>query len=168
AGIAPAMIAGGASGHLPATMLTGAFAVIAALAALRMLWPARTEPSGKVHPGKAGAAGAGLGAVTGFLGVGGGFLAVPALVSVLGLTMRRAVGTSLLVITINSLAALGARAGTGTQLDWAVVAPFTAAAILGAWDGKRLSRRFNGKTLQRIFAYVLLAVAGFMLVDVLV
>ncbi|MGW3208305.1 sulfite exporter TauE/SafE family protein [Streptomyces sp. NPDC001135] len=166
AGIGPAMVAGAVSGHLPATMLTGAFAVIAALAALRMLRPARTEPSGKVHPAKAGSVGAGLGTVTGFLGVGGGFLAVPALVSVLGLTMRRAVGTSLLVITINSLAALVARAGTGGRLDWSVVAPFTAAAILGAWDGKRLSRRIEGTTLQRIFAHVLLAVAAFMLVDV--
>ncbi|MER6982570.1 sulfite exporter TauE/SafE family protein [Streptomyces carpinensis] len=168
AGIVPAVIAGAASGHLPETLLTGAFAVIAGLAALRMLRPARTEPSGQAQPGKAGAAGAGLGAVTGFLGVGGGFLAVPTLVSVLGLTMRRAVGTSLLVITINSLAALGARAGTGVRLDWAVVAPFTAAAILGAWDGKRLSHRIKGRTLQRIFAYVLLAVAAYMLVDVLI
>lgn len=168
AGIVPAMIAGAVSSHLPATVLTGAFAVIAGLAALRMLRPTRTEPSDKVHPGKAGAAGAGLGAVTGFLGVGGGFLAVPALVSVLGLTMRRAVGTSLLVITVNSLAALAARAGSGVHLDWAVIAPFTAAAILGAWDGKRLSRGLNGTTLQRLFAYVLLAVATFMLVDVLV
>ncbi|MEV7689524.1 sulfite exporter TauE/SafE family protein [Streptomyces bungoensis] len=167
AGIVPAMLAGAASGHLPQTLLTVAFAVIAALAALRMLRPARTPPSGTVHTGKAGAAGAGLGAVTGFLGVGGGFLAVPALVSVLGLAMRAAVGTSLLVITINSLAALGARAGTGMRLDWAVVAPFTAAAILGAWDGKRLAKKIKGRTLQRLFAYVLLAVAAFMLVDVL-
>ncbi|MFI1164640.1 sulfite exporter TauE/SafE family protein [Streptomyces sp. NPDC020801] len=167
AGIVPAMIAGAVAGHLPESMLTVAFAVIAALAALRMLRPQRTEPSGRVNPGKAGAAGAGLGAVTGFLGVGGGFLAVPALVSVLSLPMRRAVGTSLLVITINSLAALTARAGTGTHLNWAVIAPFTAAAVLGAWDGKRLSKKIKGKTLQRIFAYVLLAVATFMLVDVL-
>ncbi|GGN33924.1 sulfite exporter TauE/SafE family protein [Streptomyces fuscichromogenes] len=168
AGIVPAMIAGMISSHLPEMVLTSAFAVIAALAALRMLRPARTEPSGQVRLGRAGVAGAGLGAVTGFLGVGGGFLAVPALVSVLGLTMRRAVGTSLLVITINSLAALAARTGSGTHLDWAVIAPFTGAAILGAWDGKRLAHRINGGTLQRIFAYVLLAVAAFMLVDVLV
>ncbi|WP_181808876.1 sulfite exporter TauE/SafE family protein, partial [Streptomyces shenzhenensis] len=100
-----------------------------------------------------------------FLGVGGGFLAVPALVSVLRLPMRRAVGTSLLVITINSLAALAARAGTGMHLDWAVIAPFTGAAILGAWDGKRLSKKLKGGTLQRVFAYVLLAVAAFMLID---
>ncbi|WP_406164784.1 sulfite exporter TauE/SafE family protein [Streptomyces sp. NBC_00996] len=167
AGIVPAMIAGAAAGHLPQTLLTVAFAVIAALAALRMLRPTRTQSSGEVHAGKAGAAGAGLGAVTGFLGVGGGFLAVPALVSVLSLPMRRAVGTSLLVITVNSLAALGARAGTGMRLDWPVIAPFTAAAILGAWDGKRLSKKIKGNTLQRLFAYVLFAVAAFMLVDVL-
>uniref|UniRef100_UPI00292EB9D0 sulfite exporter TauE/SafE family protein n=1 Tax=Streptomyces sp. MK7 TaxID=3067635 RepID=UPI00292EB9D0 len=127
----------------------------------------RTEPSGRVRPGKAGAAGAGLGAVTGFLGVGGGFLAVPALVGVLGLTMRRAVGTSLLVITVNSLAALAARSGTGTHLHWGVVAPFTAAAILGVWDGKRLAKRIRGRALQSVFAYVLFAVAAFMLTDAL-
>ncbi|MFE2078289.1 sulfite exporter TauE/SafE family protein [Streptomyces misionensis] len=167
AGVLPAMLAGVAAGHLPQAVLTIAFSVIAALAAVRMLRPARTGPTGPVSAGRAGAAGAGLGAVTGFLGVGGGFLAVPALVGVVKLPMRRAVGTSLLVITINSLAALGARAGTGTHLDWAVIAPFTAAAVLGAWDGKRLSHKLKGGTLQRVFAYVLLAVAVFMLVDAL-
>ncbi|MGW4276340.1 sulfite exporter TauE/SafE family protein [Streptomyces seoulensis] len=168
AGIVPAVLAGAASNHLPQTALTCAFAVIAALAALRMLRPAPTGNTGTVHSARAGAAGAGLGAVTGFLGVGGGFLAVPALVGVLNLPMRRAVGTSLLVITVNSLAALGARAGTGTRLDWAVVAPFTATAVLGAWDGKRLSKRLKGHTLQRLFACVLLAVAALMLTDALV
>ncbi|CAL2067800.1 MULTISPECIES: sulfite exporter TauE/SafE family protein [Streptomyces] len=170
AGIVPAMAAGAVAGHLPQALLTIAFSVIAALAALRMLRPARTAPDSgaRIDPIRAGAVGAGLGAVTGFLGVGGGFLAVPALVGVLRLPMRRAVGTSLLVITINSLAALGARAGTGTHLDWAVVAPFTAAAMLGAWDGKRLARKVRGGTLQRVFAWVLLAVAVFMFADVLV
>ncbi|MFC9729832.1 sulfite exporter TauE/SafE family protein [Streptomyces roseolus] len=165
AGIVPAMFAGMAAGRLPQAGLTVAFAAVAGLAALRMLRPARTPAVGEVRPAKAGAAGAGLGAVTGLLGVGGGFLAVPALVRVLNLPMRRAVGTSLLVITVNSLAALGARAGAGTHLDWTVIAPFTAAAILGVWDGKRHARRLTGDALQRVFAYVLLAVAAFMLVD---
>ncbi|MEU3148004.1 MULTISPECIES: sulfite exporter TauE/SafE family protein [unclassified Streptomyces] len=167
AGIVPAVIAGAAAGHLPQTVLTVSFAVIAALAALRMLRPTHAGTSGRVRPGRAGAAGAGLGTVTGFLGVGGGFLAVPALVGVLNLPMRRAVGTSLLVIMINSLAALGARAGTGMHLDWTVIAPFTAAAVLGAWDGKRLSAKVRGRTLQRLFAHLLLAVAALMLVDAL-
>lgn len=118
-----------------------------------------------VHPARASAAGAGLGVVTGVLGVGGGFLAVPALVGVLGLRMRAAVGTSLLVITVNSVAALALRAGTAQGLDWSRIAPFAGAALLGAWDGRRLSARFSGPGLQRAFGWVLLGVAGLMLLD---
>ncbi|MEU6549091.1 sulfite exporter TauE/SafE family protein [Streptomyces sp. NPDC046915] len=166
AGIVPAMLGGAAAGRLPNTVLTGAFAVVAAVAAIRML---RRRPAPESHrpvrPGRAAAAGAGLGAVTGVLGVGGGFLAVPALVGVVGLRMRAAVGTSLLVITVNSLAALALRAGTADGLDWAVIGPFAGAAILGAWDGKCLASKVSGPALQRIFALVLLAVAAFMLID---
>ncbi|MFI8195355.1 sulfite exporter TauE/SafE family protein [Streptomyces sp. NPDC085942] len=168
AGIAPAFLAGAVAGRLSAAVLTAAFAAVAALAAVRMLRPSASEPPGRVRPGKAAGAGAGLGAVTGFLGVGGGFLAVPALVSVLGLRMRQAVGTSLLVITVNSLAALTARTGAGGGLPWEIIGPFTGAAILGAWDGKRLAAKISGTTLQKAFAGVLLAVATFMLVDVVV
>ncbi|MFE0641664.1 sulfite exporter TauE/SafE family protein [Streptomyces sp. NPDC058877] len=167
AGVLPAFLAGAASGQIPAAVLTTAFAVIAALAALRMLRPAASEPPERVRPAKAAGVGAGLGTVTGFLGVGGGFLAVPALVGVLGLRMKQAVGTSLLVITVNSLAALTARTGTGGDLRWEVIAPFTGAAILGAWDGKRLATKISAGSLQRIFAFVLLGVAAFMLVDVI-
>ncbi|CAG7607042.1 sulfite exporter TauE/SafE family protein [Actinacidiphila bryophytorum] len=168
AGVIPAFLAGAATAHLPQAALTAAFAVLAAAAAVRMLRPAAPVAPQGVRPAKAAAAGAGLGAVTGFLGVGGGFLAVPALVSVLGLRMRTAVGTSLLVISVNSLAALAARSGTGGDLRWEVIAPFTAAAVLAAWDGKRLATKVSGGALQRIFAFVLLGVAAFMLADVLV
>jgi uncharacterized protein len=168
AGIGPAMLGAALAARIPAAVLTSAFAVVAGLAAVRML---RARPAAEgavtVRPGRAAAAGAGLGAVTGILGVGGGFLAVPALVGVLGMQMRNAVGTSLLVITVNSLAALSMRAGTVEGLDWAVVGPFIGAAILGAWDGKRLSAKVSGPTLQRIFALVLLAVGVFMLIDAL-
>ncbi|MEU9865459.1 sulfite exporter TauE/SafE family protein [Streptomyces sp. NPDC047971] len=168
AGIPPAIAAAALSTRVPEAVLTAAFAVIAALAALAMFKPRSAERQPRpVRPAHAAGAGAGLGAVTGFLGVGGGFLAVPALVTVLGLRMRTAVGTSLLAITVNSLAALTARAGTHTPLHWAVIAPFTGAAILGAWDGKRLAARVSGPALQRTFATVLLAVAALMLADVL-
>jgi uncharacterized membrane protein YfcA len=147
-------------------VLTAAFALVALAAAVRMLRPRPGEADAvrAVRPGRAAAAGVGLGAVTGILGVGGGFLAVPALVSVLGLRMRAAVGTSLLVITVNALAALALRAGTADGLDWTVVGPFAGAAILGAWDGRRLAAKVQGQALQRIFAFVLLGVAGFMLI----
>ncbi|MEU8862363.1 sulfite exporter TauE/SafE family protein [Streptomyces umbrinus] len=166
AGIGPALLGGAVAGRLPDAALTGAFAVVAAVAAIRML-RSRTKPDDArpVRSGRAAAAGGGLGAVTGVLGVGGGFLAVPALVGVLGLRMREAVGTSLLVITVNSLAALVMRAGTADGLDWAVIAPFAGAAILGAWDGRRLAAKVSGPTLQRVFALVLLAVAALMLID---
>ncbi|MEW2497987.1 sulfite exporter TauE/SafE family protein [Streptomyces nodosus] len=165
AGIGPALLGGAVAGRLPQAVLTTAFAVTAGLAALRMLRPRPDEASGPVRPLRAAGAGAGLGALTGVLGVGGGFLAVPALVGVVRLAMREAVGTSLLVITVNSLAALMMRTGTADGLDWAVIAPFAGAAILGAWDGRRLAAKVSGPALRRIFALVLLGVATFMLID---
>ncbi|GGS09128.1 UPF0721 transmembrane protein [Streptomyces aureoverticillatus] len=176
AGIPPAAAAGAVAGRLPQAALTAAFAAVAALAGARMLRPGRTDAedaggagaAGAVRPGRAAGAGAGLGALTGLLGVGGGFLVVPALITVLAFEMRAATGTSLLVIAANSLAALATRGSTTTGLDWGVIAPFTGAAILGAWDGKRLASRLSGPRLRRAFAVVLLAVAAGMLVDVLV
>ncbi|MBB1246180.1 sulfite exporter TauE/SafE family protein [Streptomyces durbertensis] len=167
AGVAPAYVAGAAAGAVPAAALTAAFALVAAAAAVRMLRPARSAPAERAKPLQAAGVGAGLGAVTGFLGVGGGFLAVPALVGVLGVRMRQAIGTSLLVITVNALVALTARAGAGTGVDWAVVAPFTAASVLASWDGRRLAAKVSAATLRRVFAGVLLAVAAFMLAGTL-
>ncbi|MFE5812569.1 sulfite exporter TauE/SafE family protein [Streptomyces sp. NPDC056479] len=170
AGLIPAAVGGAVSGWLSPGLLTGTFAVIAAIAALRMLRPSASvrHEDVPVRSWQVVRAGAGLGAVTGVLGVGGGFLAVPALVNVVGLRMRSAVGTSLLVITVNSLVALAARAGTQAPVDWAAVAPFAAAAVLGAWDGKRLAGKVSGDRLRQIFAYALLAVALLMLADAVV
>ncbi|MFD3927313.1 sulfite exporter TauE/SafE family protein [Streptomyces sp. NPDC058614] len=167
AGIVPAAMAGAAATRLPQSLLTTAFAGVAALAAIKMLGAAPSATARRqVRPVKAAGTGAGLGALTGLLGVGGGFLAVPALVTVLAFEMQAAIGTSLLVITTNSLASLMTRSGGAAGIDWAVMAPFTGAAILGAWDGKRLAAKVSGPRLQRLFGAVLLAVAAFMLIDV--
>ncbi|GGR83778.1 UPF0721 transmembrane protein [Streptomyces humidus] len=170
AGLLPAAAAGAASARLPQPVLTTAFAAVAALAAVRMLRPRQvvTAPAaGATRPARAAGTGAGLGALTGLLGVGGGFLAVPALVTVLAFEMQAAVGTSLLVISANSLASLTTRGATAVGIDWAVIGPFIGAAVLGAWDGKRLAAKVTGRLLQRTFAFVLLAVAAFMLADAL-
>ncbi|MDH6223179.1 sulfite exporter TauE/SafE family protein [Streptomyces sp. MJP52] len=166
AGILPAALAGAAAARLPQTVLTLAFSAVAAFAAFKMLRPSSPAGDGAVRPARAAGTGAGLGALTGLLGVGGGFLAVPALVTVLAFEMQAAVGTSLLVITVNSLASLATRSGAAVSLDWAVIGPFIATAVLGARDGKRLASKVSGPRLQRVFAVVLLAVAAFMLVDV--
>ncbi|GAB7105589.1 sulfite exporter TauE/SafE family protein [Streptomyces phaeofaciens JCM 4814] len=160
AGVIPAAVAGALSARIPETVLTLMFAALAALAAVRMLRRRTPRPGGRVSGVRALGAGAGLGAVTGFLGVGGGFLAVPALVAVLAVPMDAAVGTSLLVIVANALVALGARAYTAVELDWALILPFLATAVLGAWDGRRLAAKVSAGTLQRVFGAVLLAVAA--------
>ncbi|WOI60844.1 sulfite exporter TauE/SafE family protein [Streptomyces fradiae] len=169
AGLLPAAAAGAAASRLPQPVLTAAFAVVAGVAAAGMLRPARAEGerTAAVRPARAAGAGAGLGALTGLLGVGGGFLAVPALVTVVSLEMRAAVGTSLLVISANSVAALAVRGAATTGVEWAVVGPFVAAAVLGARDGRRLADKVSGAVLRRVFAFALLAVAAFMLADAL-
>jgi len=107
-------------------------------------------------------AGAGtiVGFTTGFFGVGGGFVVVPALVLALGFQMRDAVGTSLLVIGINTIAALAARAGSIT-IDWPVVVPLTLAAMGGSLVGNRIASRAPARILTRSFAALLVVLAGY-------
>ncbi|WP_121713052.1 sulfite exporter TauE/SafE family protein [Streptomyces sp. E5N91] len=159
AGVLPAAGAGALSSRVPATVLTLLFAALAALAGLHMLGRRAPRENGAVSGARAAGAGAGLGAVTGFLGVGGGFLAVPALVTVLAVPMSAAVGTSLLVVGANALVALAARAYSSAHLDLTLLLPFLAAAVLGAWDGRRLAAKVSAGTLRRVFGAVLLAVA---------
>ncbi|MGQ0572835.1 MAG: sulfite exporter TauE/SafE family protein [Pseudonocardia sp.] len=105
------------------------------------------------------ASGAAVGFLTGFLGVGGGFLVVPALVLLLGVPMRWAIGTSLLVIAVNAVAATVARLGAPAP-DWTLVVPFTAAAVAGTLIGARISARLSGRTLTRAFAVLLIIVGA--------
>jgi uncharacterized protein len=100
-----------------------------------------------------------LGLLTGFFGVGGGFAVVPALVLALGFSMPVAVGTSLLVITVNSATALASRAGHGIGVDWTVIGVFTAAAVVGSLLGGRVASRVRPELLSRAFTVLLVAVA---------
>jgi uncharacterized membrane protein YfcA len=104
-----------------------------------------------------------VGLLTGFFGVGGGFVIVPALVLALGFDMPAAVGTSLLVIAINSAAAFAARADGGLHLDWSLIAVFTGAAIVGTLAGKRIADRVSGRGLTIAFAVLLVALAAYVL-----
>ncbi|MFF3545110.1 TSUP family transporter [Streptomyces platensis] len=99
-----------------------------------------------------------VGLLTGFFGVGGGFVVVPALTLVLGLEMPVAIGTSLLVILINSLTALATRAGTGA-LDWPLLAGFAACAALGSHLGNRLTTRLRPQVLATAFACLVVVLA---------
>lgn len=98
-----------------------------------------------------------VGFFTGLFGVGGGFVIVPALTLLLGFAMPEAVGTSLLIISVNASTALVARIGSG--IDWAVTIPFTIAALAGVLTGTRIADRLPAKTTLRWFAALLVAVA---------
>ena len=103
-------------------------------------------------------AGTAVGFLTGLFGVGGGFVIVPALALALHFPMPEAVGTSLLVISVNTAVALTARLGSGT-IDWGATMLFTAAATAGVGAGNSVADRINAETMQRSFAVLLVAVA---------
>lgn len=152
------------SRQVDANALLLAFAALMVVAATAMLRPIRSPIQGAVTRrdprATAKMVGAGLvvGFLTGLFGVGGGFVIVPALVMALGYTMPVAVGTSLLIIAINSATSLGVRAGT-EAFDWALIAPLTAAAIGGSFAGRYLAGRLSSRVVTTCFATLLYALA---------
>ncbi len=100
-----------------------------------------------------------VGLLTGFLGVGGGFLVVPALVLALGVPMRYAAGTSLLVITMTSAVALTVRAGTAAHPDWDLVLLLTVASAIAGYVGARLALHIDTHRLSGAFTALVLGVA---------
>lgn len=105
-------------------------------------------------------AGTVVGFLTGLFGVGGGFVIVPALALFLKFPMPEAIGTSLLVIAINSAVALTTRMAT-TTIDWNITAPFAVAAVAGVLTGGRMAGRLNPERSLRWFAALLVAVAAY-------
>ncbi|XSS46831.1 sulfite exporter TauE/SafE family protein [Propionibacteriaceae bacterium Y2011] len=102
-----------------------------------------------------------VGFLTGFLGVGGGFVIVPALILILRFPTPVAVGTSLLIIAVNSGVSLLARAGVN-EFSWGDIIPFTVAAVAASLIGKRLSARLPARRLNQALAGLLVLVAVFM------
>jgi len=105
-------------------------------------------------------AGTVVGFLTGFFGVGGGFVIVPALVLALGYKMPIAVGTSLLVIAVSSAEGLVFRLSSG-GVDWSIALPFTVAGIIGVILGDRIAGRVPAASLTRWFVWLLVAVAAY-------
>lgn len=173
AGLVTSVLAAQLAKGLSDTVVLTGFAVVMLLAAGVMWRSSRARPEGeggpavRASPLRSAVAGAGVGALIGVFGVGGGFLAVPALVAAAGFTMADAVGTSLLVIAVNAGAALTTRA-SGSTIDWSVVAPFAIAASIAAVGGQRVAARVSAPVLQRAFAVLLVVLAGWVLVDQLV
>lgn len=113
--------------------------------------------------GRCAVAGWGVGILTGFLGVGGGFVLVPALRRFAHHTMKLATGTSLAIIALNSVAGFAAHWSAARGL-LPLAAMLTVAALLGLWGGLNLAGRFPARALEKMFASVALAVAAYLAV----
>jgi uncharacterized membrane protein YfcA len=107
----------------------------------------------------------GVGALTGFFGVGGGFVIVPVLTLWFGVTFRRAVATSLVIITLTGVAALVSHLAAGGTPDLPITAALAGSTAVGALCGTLVAQRLPQRALGRAFALVVAAVAVFLLVD---
>jgi uncharacterized membrane protein YfcA len=147
--------------HVPAPVVLIGFGATMLAAAGRMglkAHGARHASPAEVAPVRAILLGVGVGVATGFFGVGGGFLIVPALTLFLGVPIRRAVATSLVVIALNSFAGLAAHVAYG-GVEWRLGSQLTLAALVGAAVTLPVAKRLSGPILQRGFAGAL-AVLG--------
>lgn len=158
----------GLAGLLAEWLQMLAFLLVVLVTALRMLRPPRGGEPAAEGPsfGWAGLLlrALSVGMLTGVVGVGGGFLIVPALVLLFGFSIREATATSLLVIAFNSGVGLAAYSRV-VELDWGLGVRFTAAALVGLFLGQALARKLPAAGLQRLFGLLLLAVGAMIVVQ---
>ena len=169
-GMAGAWIGASLAHWIPGPVQLAVFAAVMLAAAWRMLAspPARSAAA----PRRAAVVGGGasVGLLSGIVGVGGGFLIVPALVLLAGVPMAAAVGTSLAVIALNSAAgfirSVGVLEAGGLSLDYTVLGTVAAVGVFGSYAGQRLGRRLPQAALRRTFGVFLVLMGLFIAVDV--
>jgi len=147
------------------------FSVLLLASSYLMFKPMKLDEADKEHAergmGKIAIDGFIVGAITGLVGVGGGFLIIPALVLLSGLSMRLAVGTSLVIIAINSFSGfigyLGVLEALNLSVDWQIIWIFSIIGIVGGWLGHKMSSKVNQQQLKRGFALFLVLMGAFIL-----
>jgi hypothetical protein len=169
-GMAGAWLGATLAHWVPGPVQLGLFAVVMLVAAWRMLrGAALRNVGGTPHPLAVIAGGAGVGALSGLVGVGGGFLIVPALVLLARVPMTRAVGTSLAVIALNAFTGFARHLGVlerhSLELDWGLLLVIAGVGVIGSFVGHRLGRRLPQATLRKVFGVFLLAMGSFIAVD---
>ena len=160
-------MAGAAGGAFLTPLVSGPvlmliFAMLMLVVALNMLMGAKKEPSmlAECKPLRCLLAGLGVGVLTGFIGVGGGFLLMPALVKFARLPLRMATGTSLAVITFNSAAGFISHFGERPP-RWTLALTFAGIAAVGVLLGSAFAARLPVARLRQVFAVMILATGGF-------
>ncbi|AXE23975.1 sulfite exporter TauE/SafE family protein [Streptomyces globosus] len=153
--------------YIPGSVLLIAFALMMLATAFAMLrTPRKAKAAGPARAelpvGQVVVEGLAVGAVTGLVGAGGGFLVVPALVLLGGLPMGIAVGTSLLVIAMKSFSGLAGHL-SGVQIDWGLALTVTGAAVAGSLIGSRFAGRIPQDTLRKAFGWFVVVMGLFVL-----
>lgn len=106
-----------------------------------------------------------VGAITGFVGAGGGFLIIPALVILVGMPMKIAVGTSLFIIAAKSLIGFLGDLQHQANINWSLIIILTLISLFGLFLGIRLSKNISEKTLKKGFGYFVLIMGSFIFID---
>lgn len=109
-----------------------------------------------------------VGMITGMVGAGGGFMIVPALVLLVGMPVKKAIGTSLVIISIKSLIGFSGDIASGQMIDWDFLLLFTLFSIAGMVAGIYLTRFVSAQSLRRIFGYFILIMAVVIIIGELV
>ncbi|MFO0709041.1 MAG: sulfite exporter TauE/SafE family protein [Sandaracinus sp.] len=169
AGMVGAFGAGRVAHLVPSSILLGLFGAMMMVTALAMMRGRKASPGAasstearELPIAKVVGEGLVVGAVTGLVGAGGGFLVVPALVLLGGLSMEVAVGTSLVVISMKSFAGFAGYLGHA-EIDWGVAGLVTASAVVGSVVGGALASKVSPDELRKGFAWLVVAMAFFIL-----
>ncbi len=146
------------------------FALLMLLASISMIRSSKGKPVAgenesmdSIRFGKLVAYGIAIGLVTGFLGAGGGFLLIPALVFLLRLPMKKAIGTSLMIIALNSLIGFTGDLGHFT-IDWIFLAKVSAIAIAGIFIGGAMGKKIPGNKLRKGFGWFVLVMGIYIII----
>lgn len=156
-----------------ATLVMGTFAILMVLASLSMLGIIRFSNQEVDHSKsnlllrytKTALQGVGIGFLTGFVGAGGGFLIIPALVNLVKLPMRMAIGTSLLIIAVNSLFGFSVSYLNGAQVSWSLQLTILLLALIGIYLGAKWAKKIDEKKLKTLFGIFVLIMGALVLID---
>jgi uncharacterized membrane protein YfcA len=167
-GMISAFVGGQVGSHLPGDILLFAFSAIMAVTGIAMIRRRKNAPIATTHKPSIYRLildGALVGFITGIVGAGGGFLIIPALVVLVGLPMKIAVGTSLFIIAVKSLIGFVGDLQQHGTVDWQLLMTIAAIAIAGLFLGMKLSHRVSEKSLKKGFGYFVLIMGTLILID---
>ena len=146
--------------------MLGLFAILMILAAYSMIFSGQNQSNSEARTYRRGLIlieGLVVGGLTGFVGAGGGFLIIPALMMFANLEIKRAIGTSLSIIAFKSLLGFSFSDALTAEIDWSFLLRFTGIAVVGIFAGVGIGHFIDGQKLKLGFGYFIIVMAGFIL-----